>query len=131
MRVTLIFIACVFMIGCAATPVTEEKTIIVEPIKEEPVNGEPVIEETIQEPPPEIATISAEREGVITKLTGKAYVMDNEDKEYIVLREGNMVPIGKVFYLEPKTTMAIEQGPIERIYVYSKENEEYFILEIR
>jgi hypothetical protein len=119
------------MVGCAATPVTEEKTIIEEPIKEEPVNGEPVQEEIIQEPPPEITTISAEREGVVTKLTGNAYVLDNEGEEFIVLRQGNMVPIGKVFYLEPKTTMTIEQGPIERIYVYSKENEEYFILEIR
>ena len=131
MRVTLISIACVFMIGCAATPVTEEKKTQKEPVIVEPINVEPVQEEVVQAPPPEIKKISAKREGVITKLTGKAYVMDNEDKEYIVLREGNMVPIGKVFYLEPKTTMAIEQGPIERIYVYSKENEEYFILEIR
>ena len=60
MRVTLIFMASVFVIGCAATQVTEEKTIIEEPIKEEPIIGEPVQEESIQEPPPEITTISAE-----------------------------------------------------------------------
>jgi hypothetical protein len=127
----MIFILFSILIGCAAAPVKEEKKILEEPVKVEPINVEPVQEETIQEPPPEIATISAKREGVITKLTGKAYVLDNEGEEFIVLRQGNMVPIGKVFYLEPKTTMAIEQGPIERIYVYSKENEEYFILEIR
>lgn len=131
MRVTLIFMASVFVIGCAATQVTEEKTIIEEPIKEEPIIGEPVQEESIQEPPPEITTISAEREGVITKLRGNAYILDNEDEEFLIMREGNMVPIGKVFYLEPKTTMTIEQGSIEKIHLYSKENKEYFKLEIR
>ena len=131
MRTTLIFVACVFIVGCAATPATEEKVILTEPLKGEPLNGEPAQEEIIQEPPPEITMISAEREGVITKLRGNAYILDSEDEEFLVLRQGHMVPIGKVFYLEPKTTMTIEQGSIDKIHLYSKENKEYYKLEIR
>jgi hypothetical protein len=68
---------------------------------------------------------------VVTKLRGIAYILDSEDEEFIVLRKGNIVPIGKVFYLEPKTTMQIEQDSRENIYLYSKEHEAYYRLEIR
>lgn len=115
MRVTLVLITCVFVVACAATTVIEEQTTIEEPIRESV---------------PDVTVVSAGQEGVITKLRGVAYMHDEENDEYIVLRQGDTIPIGKNFYLAPKTTMKIEQGEGEEIFIYSKEREAYYKLEI-
>jgi hypothetical protein len=114
MRATLIFIACVFMIGCAATPVIEEQIVI----------GEPIVEFT-----PELTIVPATQFGVITKLRGAAYMRDVENRDYIILRQGDIIPIGRIFYLDPKTTMKIKQASGEEIFLYSKDHEAYYRLD--
>jgi hypothetical protein len=119
MRATLIFIACVFMIGCAAAPVIEQQTII----------EEPPIEEPVVEPTPEFSSVATKQDGVITKLSGAAYMRDVENKGYIILRQGDRIPIGRIFYLDPKTTMKIKQASGEEIFLYSKDHEAYYRLD--
>lgn len=129
MRVTLLVIACIFVIGCAATPAIEEKISIEKPFKEIVRVAETIQEKPAEAPTPEISNIYAQQEGVVTKLKGIAYIHDSEDEEFVILLERNIVPIGKVFYLEPRTTMKIEQDSGKDIYLYSKEHDTYYKLE--
>ena len=114
MRSVAILTICGFILGCAATPSIDEQL---------------VVEEAITETVPEISSVPAQQDGVITKLKGVAYIHDVENEKYIALREGDRIPIGKVFYLSPKTTMKIEQNSGDELYIYSKEKERYFRLE--
>ena len=120
MRATLIFMACVFMIGCATAPVIEQQ----------PITEKPIAEEPIRKPPPEITTVPATQEGKVTKLSGAAYMRGIETEEYFVLWQGGRIPIGRIFYLAPKTTMRIAQQSGEDIFLYSKDHEVYFILKL-
>ena len=119
MRIIRLSIACAFLVGCATAPVIEENIVVPESIKEEP----------IKQLTPDITTVPAKEDGIITKLRGVAYIHDSENEEYIVLRPGDRLPIGQVFYLSPKTTMKIIQMSGDEIYLYSKEHEEYYRLE--
>jgi hypothetical protein len=114
MRATLIFIAYGLLVGCATAPVVEEQ---------------PVIEEPLVEFTPELTVVPTKQDGVITKLSGAAYMRDVENKDYIILRQGDRIPIGRIFYLAPKTTMKIEQDSEEEIFLYSKDHEAYYKLE--
>ena len=110
---------CAMLLGCAAPGTVEEQPIV--------ETGK--VETATSVPAPEITVISASQEGVITKLRGMAYIKEDQNEEFIVLRERNIVPVGKIFYLEPRTTMKIEQESGEEIYLYSKEEEAYYKLE--
>ena len=119
MQVALIIMACVFMIGCAATPAVHQKTVAEEPAREVPA----------KDPGPEAATVVADKACTVSKLQGTAYMHDADDMDYIALRVGDRIPIGKIFYLEPKTTMKLDQGAGEKIFLYSKDHEVYYKLE--
>jgi hypothetical protein len=103
------------MFGCAAEQIVEEKIIVKEP--------------TVQ-PVPDIIVVPAEREGTIIKLRGKAYLRDEERGEDFMLLQGDTIPLGKIFYLDPKTTMTIKQDTGNEIYLYSQEKETFYKLEI-
>jgi len=111
--------ACIFTIGCAATPAVDEKTVVEEPVKEVP----------LKERGPEVIAVEAGNTCTITKLRGAAHMHGVDDRDYIVLREGDRIPIGKTFYLEPKTTMKLDEGDGEGIFLYSKDHEVYYRLE--
>ena len=114
MRLVTVLIAFTFVIGCATAPVTEEPAVTEEPVTEQAH---------------EISTVPAKQDGVVTKLRGLSYIQDTADEEYIVLRQGDSIPIGRIFYLAPKTTMKIEVESGGEIYLYSKDHESYFMLE--
>ena len=114
MKKTLIFFIGMLMLGCAAAPVVEEP---------------PAITETAKEPALDITAVPAERDGVIAKLRGIAYIHHADNEEYVLLREGDTIPIGKLFYLAPKTTMRIDQDEREEIFLYSRGQESYYQLQ--
>ncbi len=114
MRATPIFITCVFMVGCATAPVVEEQIVIEEPVAAFT---------------PELNIVSATQDGVITKLRGTAYINDEGVEGFFPLKEGATIPLNRIFYLSPRTTMKIEQESGEEIFLYSKEHRTYYRLE--
>jgi hypothetical protein len=115
MKALLMLAICTLLVGCATAPVIEEQIVIEEPVS--------VFT-------PELTIVSATQGGVITKLSGAAFLRDVEDEDYFILRQGDTIPIGRIFYLAPKTTMKIEQQSGKEIFLYSKDHEAYFKLEI-
>jgi hypothetical protein len=114
MRYMLILTSVLLMFGCAAEQIVEEKTVMVEPAVQ------PVLDVTV---------VPADQEGKIIKLRGKAYLRDEESGEGFMLLPGDTIPLGKIFYLDPKTTMTIKQDTGNEIYLYSKEKEAFYRLE--
>jgi hypothetical protein len=103
------------MFGCAAEQIVEEKIIIEEPAVQ------PVLDITV---------VPADQEGKIIKLRGKAYLRDEESGEDFMLLQADTIPLGKIFYLDSKTTMTIEHGKGNEIHLYSQEKEAFYKLEI-